>query len=110
MKQKIEGGKKDCLFQYGVDKGCFTDGYSFSLGTDIPEDTELITRDEADRLWEKYYPDFVKQLEKGNRPQMVIWIDCETNVAYHTVGKELDWRDDLEVKDGKVYKITKQPL
>ena len=64
--------KKDRLFQYATQKGCFTKGYSISLGTTFYEDTELITEEEANKLWEKYKPQVIKELEDGDRPQMCI--------------------------------------
>jgi len=100
---------KDRLFQYATEKGCFTRGYSIS-STKMYEDTDLITEKEANELWDKYYPQVVKELEDGERPQMCIWKDCDSNVDYHTVEREIDYRDDLEVKNGKIYKLSKTEL
>ena len=90
--------KKDRMFQYG---------YNNNLGTEIPENTGLITKDEAYALWEKYLKDFIYRLENGQKPEMVIWCNCESDTAYHTEEKELYW-DCVEVEDGEIYKITKQ--
>ena len=99
--------KKDRLFQYAYDAGIHTSGYS-SSNIKIVEDTDLITAKEAEDLWQKYYPKVVANLKEEERPQMCIWKDCDTNTSYHTVEKEIDFRDDLEVKNGRVYKITKE--
>lgn len=103
-------GKKDRLFQCATERGCFTGGYSFSLGVKFYEDTELITKREADDLWERYYPQMIKDLEDGERPQMCIWKDCKNNSDYHTVEKEINYSDNLQVENGKIYKLTKTEL
>lgn len=102
--------KKDRLFQYATQKGCFTKGYSISLGTTFYEDTELITEEEANKLWEKYKPQVIKELEDGDRPQMCIWKDCKNNSDYHTVEKEINYSDNLQIENGKIYKLTKTEL
>lgn len=101
MKPEIEGeSKKDCLFQFALANAL----------TCIIEDTNLITRKEADELWDKHYPRFVRCLQEGKEPEMAIWINCDTDTDYHTTSKYLDYRDNLEVKDGKVYKITREEV
>lgn len=101
----MENEKKDRLFQYAYDNGAHGVGYSFS-STKIVEDTNLITEKEANDLWNKYYSEVIKRLQNDERPQMCIWKDCATYTDYSTVEKEIDWRDDLEVKNNKVYKKT----
>ncbi len=100
LKPKI---KKDCLFQYALGKG---------FGDLIKENTDLITRKEAEKLWDKYYPDFIEKLQDGYEPQMGIWINCKTVTDYHTLDpkKELDYRDDLSVENGVVYRKTKEKI
>ena len=92
--------KKNCLFQYALGNGI----------DPIIEDTKLITKNKANKLWDKYYPDFIEKLEEGRKPQMAIWTDCQTNISYHTISKELDYQDNLEVKNGIVYKLEKKPI
>ena len=91
------------MFQYAYDNGFHSSGISFS-STKIVEDTGLITEKEANDLWDKYYPEVIKNLNREERPQMCIWKDCDSPTSYHTVEKEIDWRDDLEIKNGRVYK------
>jgi len=57
-------------------------------------------------LWEKYIDDVKEGLKKDREPQMCIWRDAEKNTDYHTVEKEIDWRD-CELKNGDVYKIER---
>jgi len=102
--------KKDRLFQYATEIGCFAKGYSFSLDTKFYEDTELITEEEVNNLWDKYYPQVAKDLEDGNRPQMCIWKDCNSNSSYYTVEREINYQDNLEVNNGKIYKLSKTEL
>lgn len=95
--------KKNCLFQYAYDSGVHNGRITFSDVT-IVEDTSLITEKEAEELWEEYYPDFIERLEKGQRPQMCLYYKCVNDTDYGEPKKEIDWRDDLEVKNGILYK------
>ena len=74
---------KNRLFQYA---------YNQPIST-IVVDTELITKQKADELWDKYYNKVQNQLNNGSEPQMCIWKGCETNSDYHTVEREIDFRD-----------------
>lgn len=85
---------KSCLFQYATRQK-------------IIEDTELITREQAEDLWSKYYKDIIDEWDILASPQMCIWIDCKSNTDYHTVGKEIDFRD-CELKNGRFYKVEKK--
>lgn len=66
--------KKDCAFQYAYESG---------YKTNFVEDTELITLDEAKELWEKYLPDFIYRLQRGDEPEMALWVDMKDNTDYH---------------------------
>ena len=97
--------KKDCMFQYALGRP--------PLGEKtIIESTDLITRKEADELWNKYYSDCIKKLENGNEPQMCIWIDCKNDTNYHATAfnKSIDYRDNLVVENGKIYILEKREL
>lgn len=94
------------MFQYAYDLGCHTSGYSFS-NIKIKENTDLITAEEAEALWVKYYPECIKRLEAVERPQMCVWTNCETTTDYTEVEKEIDWRDDYEISGGEYYKVVK---
>lgn len=98
--------KKDRMFQYAYDNGFHGSGCSFS-DIKIVEDTGLITEKEALVLWDKYYDECLRRLKFDERPQMCIWKDCETNTDYHTVGKEVDYRD-CELEDGHFYRVEKK--
>lgn len=83
--------KKDCLFQCATKQRIFAD-------------TKLITRKEAEELWSKYYKEIQNDWDVLSSPQMCLWIDCKTNTDYHTVGKEVDFRD-CELQNGRFYKV-----
>lgn len=99
--------EKDRMFQYAYDDGIYTNYYRAS-NIKIIENTDLITAEEAKQLWQKYYPEVISNLKEGKRPQMCIWKDCDTTTSYHTGEKEIDYRDDLEIKNGKIYKVKKE--
>lgn len=86
------------MFQYAYD--------SF-LGVKIVCNTEPQTLEESQKLWDKYYPDCLRKLKEGEKPQMCLWIDCKDNTNYHTVEKEIDYRDDYEIIKGEYYKVEK---
>jgi hypothetical protein len=89
--------RKNCLFQYASDGGL--------RGIEIIEDTDLITRSEADKLWDKCYPDAIERLKKGEKPEIVIWINCIDNQSYNKRDetKHFDYRN-LIFENGRVYK------
>lgn len=79
---------KHCLFQYA------TDGQYMNVK--IYEDTDLITWEEAVTLWEKYKKQFIKELEDGLRPEMVIWTGCKDTSDYHTDAFHIDYTTPVE--------------
>lgn len=88
--------KRDCLFQYATRQKIY-------------EDTDLITRDEADELWDKYKSSIRSNWDEFSSPQMCIWIKCKDNTDYHTVGREIDFRD-CELENDEFYKIKKEKV
>ena len=100
---------KDRMFQYAYDDGIHTRVASLSA-VRVVEDTGLITKTEADMLWDRYYPDVAMKVKNKQRPQMVIWKDCDNETDYHTIEKEIDYADDLEVVDGNIYKRIRVKL
>lgn len=87
---------KDCMFQYATRQ-------------EIIEDTGLITKTEADSLWEKYQDDIKRKWNDFESPQMVIWGDCDTETDYHTAKKELDYSD-CELVNGAFYRVTRERI
>lgn len=84
---------KDCAFQYATDDGT------------ILEDTDLISRDDAEELWQKYIPTFKKHLEEGRGPEMAIWIDMATPTSYKETSAH--WcAEDFIIRDGKMFSVV----
>ncbi len=77
--------------------------YAF-CGGKIIENTGLITRSEAEALWNRYQDDIRDKWEMN--PQMCIWVNCDSNTDYSTIGREIDWYD-CELKNGEFYRVTK---
>jgi hypothetical protein len=75
----------------------------------IYEDTDLITKEEADKLVEKWLPHLIEHWNDWDKPQFGIWIDCKTTTDYHTTGLDIDFRD-CELKDGHFYRTEKKLL
>ena len=83
---------KDCTFQYATGNG------------EVFEDTDLITKAEAEQLWDKYLPMFIKHKVDGMEPEMVIWTDMVSDTDYHTDEMHL-YESNCIVKDGQLYQL-----
>ena len=93
--------KKNCMFQYAI-------GYKY-LTNKILENTDLITLREAIDLWNKYLPDFVKRRENDDGdPEMVIWINCDSNSNYRDTLEHID--SENLVENGRVYEVKKREI
>lgn len=88
---------KNCMFQYALRHG------------KIIEDTGLITREEANALWNKYQDHIKDNWDEYSAPQMCIWVDCDSPTNYHAIAVEIDYQD-CELRDGKFYKLVKIPI
>lgn len=73
----------------------------------IVEDTGLITKKEAEELWDKYYSNCLDNLKDNERPQMCIWQECNSITDYSSILKEIDYGDDYEIKNGDYYRVIK---
>lgn len=80
--------------------------FQYATRHKIYEDTDLITREEADKLWDKWQEHIKDHWDEFNAPQMCIWTDCDSITDYHTVGREIDFRD-CELERGVFYRVTK---
>jgi len=87
--------KKDCLFQYATKHKTIVD-------------SDLITRKEADELYEKYLPDIKSRWGESEAPEMGIWINCKNNIDYHTTIKHICYHDgECKLEDGTFFRVTK---
>lgn len=67
----------------------------------IIENTDLITLEEALKLFDKYAKDFIHDLDED--PELVLWVDCKDNSSY---GKTLHhWcSGNFKNLDGQLYR------
>lgn len=61
--------EKNCAFQYTITRG------NIFKNITIVENQTSLTLEEAKQLWNKYYPDFVKNIKEGNSIEVCIWIN-----------------------------------
>ena len=89
--------KKDCAFQYYI-------------GSKRIEDTGLITRKEADELWEKHKPQFIQFCETKNEyfddAEMALWIDMGNELNYEKTAKRVH-SSDVILKNGFGYELVR---
>lgn len=88
--------KPDCLFQFGSKDGVIVD-------------TGLVTREEADALWEKHKDQFVRLWKLGLDPEMCIWVNCRHAADYHTAARHAH-PSDTEVIGGEIYQVTRKKI
>lgn len=86
--------RKDCAFQY------FAEGHMI-------EDTGLISRDDAEQLWEEHGPDFTKQAERGEEAEMALWVEMQYEGNFQRTAKRVS-SVEVIVKDGRAF--TMEPV
>ncbi len=91
---------KDRMFQ------CTVDNYG---QVDILDDTGLITKDEAYKLWNSYFEQIKRALEEGKEADMVIWKDCVSETDYGIEEKVID-HEECIVENGHIYKVTRTEI
>lgn len=81
--------KKDCVFQY-------------ALPSEIIEDTMMITREDGDRLWEKYKVQFLEHMKEGRDPEMVLWTEMKSPTDFRKSARH--WHAaDMIILNGELY-------
>lgn len=85
---------KTFMFQY----------YNSKFGESPVEDTGLISKTEAMKLFNSYYKDAVSSILDGEQVQMVVWCDCKTDTDYGAMYAEIDSRD-IRAIDGKLCSV-----
>jgi len=68
--------ENNCAFQYAKMT------YGFNRRAEIVCDENKLTLNEAQDLWNKYYPDAAKWIADGGTVEMVIWINMKTPTSY----------------------------
>lgn len=85
--------KKDCMFQYASKQKIFNN-------------TSLITRDEAEFLFEKHLFDIKARWNDYESPEMCIWINCLNDNDYSEKIKHIKY-ESCELINGHFYKVEK---
>lgn len=81
---------KDCVFQYATGRGV------------IKRYTGLISRADAEELWQKYISEFKDDFEKGEDPEMAIWIDMENEADFRKTASH--WcSGDMVMENGNLF-------
>jgi len=97
-------GKKDCMVQVCLRTESMFGGYG---DVEIVENTDLITRKQAEALWDKWFPKVRDQLKDGAEIEMCIWINCKDNYDYHTFVGHIN--HNCEVDDmGRVWQVKRR--
>ena len=80
--------------------------FQYATQYQIYVNTNLITHDEAILLWNKWQDHLKAHWNELDSPQMAIWINCNSNTDYHTMEKDIDYRD-CELHNGRFYRVVK---
>jgi hypothetical protein len=84
---------KNCAFQYATADG------------NIVKDTDLISRADAEQLWQEHIDLFKSDVEAGKTPEMAIWIDMVSDTNYHKAA--IHWHgDDFFIKGGQMFSLV----
>jgi hypothetical protein len=87
--------KKDSAFQYYI-------------GGQKIEDTPLISRKEAEALWDKHKEHFIQQCEAGvEDAEMALWINMKYDTNYRQTSRRIHSQDAV-IKNGVLYQL--QPV
>lgn len=80
----------------------------FGAATDIVEDTNPISYEEAIAIYKKRREEFIKFIESGESAQLVIWEDVGDGEfpEYGSELVDLDTHDNLKVYNDTIYKVT----
>lgn len=87
--------KKDCMLQVVIDG-------------QVVVDTDRMTRDDADELWRARKHEVIEAIERGDRVEAVLWIDCKTDSSYGDAAWHIR-SDECVVHDGKVWRLEPLP-
>lgn len=86
--------KKDCSVQYATSD------------RDIFVDTGLVTRAEAEDIFDSHVDDFIEKMKEGRSPEMVLWINMKDECSYGETAKH--WHSDhMTIIDGVLYQLVR---
>jgi len=88
----LEKTMKDCAFQYATGIGV------------VMADTCLVTRADAEEMWQKHIDQFKQHVKEGRDPEMAIWIGMKDDSDYHTTAEH--WcGQDFTVRNGEMFSL-----
>ena len=79
--------------------------FQFACNSSLLKNTGLISEEEANDLWESYIPVFIKHLENGDEPEMVIWTEMRNELDYGKTKKHIN-HEDTTLVDGVLYQLV----
>jgi len=82
---------KDCSLQYASSRKIFND-------------TGLITKNEAIKLFNSLLPEFSKRVNEGDDVEICIWKDMKSNTDYHKTLVHIH-SNDCVFKNGTLYEL-----
>lgn len=85
---------KNCAFQYATSDGV------------IKEDTGLISRSEADALFDSYLDVFMDDIDSGKEPEMAIWHNIKSEGDYGEMAKHYHYSE-FEVRDSQLFHVVR---
>ena len=69
------------------------------------EDTDLISRDEADALINKHKPEFIRCCERGDSAELALWVNMRYPVNYRDTAIRVN-SEDVILKNGIAFTLT----
>ena len=79
--------------------------FQFASSTELFENTDLITLEDAKEMFKANRVKFISELEMGRNPEMCIWINCETKTSYKQT--EEHWcAEDMMYTDGQLWQVV----
>jgi len=68
------------------------------------EDTGLITREEAETLWQNHKEDFKRMVEDEEEAEMALWVEMADDTNYHKTAKNMR-ADECVMRQGIMFRL-----
>lgn len=78
--------------------------FQYATGNPVKviEDTDMISRESAEALFDKYIEQYKKDFEDGKEPEMAVWINMKSEGSYGETSRHWHF-EDMIIEDGKLY-------
>ena len=77
----------------------------FYAGSELIEDTGLITRSEAEALWEHHKDAFLRRCHRNQEAQMAIWANMQNDCDYRTMERHAH-SDEIVLRHGNAFNLV----